>query len=139
MSGVPHPFTVEVQIDGDRLAGCGGQPVSLLAGSWEVEQLDGGGLLAGSRITLEVSAEDRRVSGLASCNRFTAGFELGGEGLTVAGPASTRMACAPEVMEQEERFLHLLAGARAFDLDSGGKLILSGPAGRLTARRAPAP
>ncbi len=53
MSGMPHPQTVEV-VTGDRsLAGCGGEPVSLLQGAeWSVFEIDGAPIVAGSRTTL---------------------------------------------------------------------------------------
>jgi heat shock protein HslJ len=79
---------------------------------------------------------DSRVYGKASCNRFTAGFALTGETLTVERAASTMMACAEPVMEQELRFLELLRSVQRFTLAADGALTLHAADGRtIVARR----
>lgn len=140
MSGMPHPFAVEVQTDDERLSGCGGEPLSLLTGgNWIVEDLDGGGIIDRSRITLGFSAEDSRAYGLGSCNRFTGGFTLTGEGLSFTHPAATMMACAPALMTQEQKFFRILQAVTSFDVDATGALILSGNEGTMKAYRDTAP
>ena len=124
MSGMPHPLTVEVLFDGRALAGCGGDPADLLrAGEWVVEDLAGGGIIDRSRVTLEVGGE-QSLSGRASCNDFEGSFELTGENLTFAPALGTNAVCAPALMDQERRFLELLAGVRGFALDETGALLL---------------
>ncbi len=137
MTGMPHPKTVTVSLPERTLTGCGGEPVTLLLGpAWVVEDIAGGGIIDGSRVTLDFRA-DGRLAGRASCNRYTARFELTGESLTVAPAASTRMACAPALMRQERRFLEALERVFRFDLDATGALLLIGTDGRtaLLARR----
>jgi heat shock protein HslJ len=134
MSGMPHPFAVEVEIDDERLHGCGGEPLNLLTGrDWIVEDLDGGGIIDRSRITLGFSGEDSRAYGLGSCNRFTGGFTLTGEGLSFTHPAATMMACAPALMAQEQKFSRILQAVTSFDIDPTGALILSGNQGTMKA------
>ena len=140
MSGMPHPFAVEVQTDDERLRGCGGEPLSLLTGrDWIVEDLDGGGIIDRSRISIGFSAEDSRAYGLGSCNRFTGGFTLTGEGLSFTHPAATMMACAPALMAQEQKFFKILQAVTSFDIDATGALILSGNEGTMKAYRDTAP
>ncbi|MBL37344.1 MAG: hypothetical protein CMP07_02935 [Xanthomonadales bacterium] len=133
-TGMPHPYAVVVQTRDGRHVGCGGKPSSLLAGrEWVVEDLDGRGIIDSSRITLEFDS-DGRVSGGASCNRFTAQYTLTGEALTIESAATTRMACPEALMNQERRFLEILEGVVHFDLDTSGALVLQGTAGSLVAR-----
>ncbi len=136
MSGMPHPDTVTVMVDDQRLEGCGGDPASLLQGAeWVAQAIDGRPLAADSRPTLAFA--DGRVAGSASCNRYTGGFTLTGEGLTVGQVATTMMACPPELMAQEKLFLDVLAAVQSFALDPDGALVLRTDDQRtITARRA---
>ena len=134
MTGMPYPQTVAVVTGSDRLAGCGGDPATLLqGGEWTVETIAGTPLAAGSSVTITFDAEGH-VYGKASCNRFTGGYKLTGEGLAMGPLASTMMACADGLMEQERRFLELLAEAKGFAIAADGALSLqAAPAGRALA------
>ena len=136
MSGMPHPATVEIQLDDRRLDGCGGDPATLLQGpAWVVEDIEGGGIIDRSRVTLNFGA-DGRLWGRASCNTYQGEYSLTGESLTLALSATTMMACAPALMDQERKVLDLLARVRAFELDPTGALILKTDDGAaLLARR----
>ena len=124
MSGMPHPNTVVVVVDGRTLRGCGGRPASLLEGvEWVVEDLDRGGIIDRSRVTLEF-ARDGRLSGRASCNQYSARWKLTGEGLTISEASATKRACAPSLMVQERKFLELLGRTIGFSMDRNGKLVL---------------
>ena len=147
-SQVPVPSRPETAVVDDAaaanecvLTGCGGESIDLLAGrEWVVEDLDGGGIIDRSRITLEFDATSNRLSGRASCNRYTAGYTLSGERLSITGAAATRMACAPSLMNQEQKFFRILEGIDRFDIDPTGALVLSGSAGTMKAYPAsPAP
>ncbi|MDX1756417.1 MAG: META domain-containing protein [Marinobacter sp.] len=135
MSGMPHPYQVRLTLNGDVRNGCGGDPALLLRGvEWTVEAIDGSAVLADSRVNLTFLA-DNRVAGKASCNNFMGGYELSGEGLAFSQTATTLMACAPALMQQEDRFLKLLAEVARFDFDARGKLVLQTADGRtLTAQ-----
>lgn len=136
MTGMPYPNAVTVVHAGRTLSGCGGDPATLLQGAeWVVEDLRGAGIVDRSRATLAFAA-DGRVSGRGSCNRYTAAYSLTGEGMTISAPASTRMACAPALMQQEQRFFDLLAQVRRFAFGAGGALVLhAADGGTITARR----
>lgn len=136
MSGMPYPQSVELVADGRTLAGCGGEPVALLAGAeWTVESLGGAGLVEGSSATLAFGG-DGRVSGKASCNGFTGEYSLTGEGLSIGKLATTRMACPPPLMEQEAAFLAALGAVQRFEITPEGKLALLAVDGKgIVARR----
>jgi heat shock protein HslJ/membrane-bound inhibitor of C-type lysozyme len=124
MSGMPHPNTVTLLLDGETLRGCGGDPAALLQGAeWVVEDLNGGGIIDRSRVTLNF-AEDGRVSGNGSCNTYNGGYVLTGEGLTLSRAATTMMACPPALMSQESRFFELLEKVQRFEIGADGALIL---------------
>ncbi len=135
MSGMPHPNTVVVLFEGKTLNGCGGDPADLLkAGEWVVEDITDVHLVDQSRITLAFGA-DGRVSGTASCNRYGAEYSLTGEGLSIAKGFTTRRACDPPLMHQEQVFLEVLSKVQRFELGSNGTLVLhTGDRGAITAR-----
>jgi heat shock protein HslJ len=135
MSGMPHPNTVAVTLDGKKMNGCGGDPATLLHGEWLVQSLAGAPPVKDSKPTIAFESPGR-VHGAASCNRFTGGFTLTGESLTIDQPAATMMACVPdEVMKQEALFLELLKAVSRFSTD-GKVLTLTTTDGRtITARR----
>lgn len=138
MSGMPHPYSVDLASAQGVLRGCGGNPMDLLAGKeWEITRLNDAVPLSDSRITLRFLPEDGRVAGGASCNRYNAAFELTGESLSFSRAASTMMACAEPLMRQEREFHRILAGINAFDIDGAGMLELIGSEGRLFARPLP--
>jgi heat shock protein HslJ/uncharacterized lipoprotein YbaY len=136
MTGMPHPYAVEVVLDRQKLAGCGGDPATLLQGpEWVVEDINGQGIVDRSRASL-VFGPDGRVSGRASCNNFTGQYKLTGEGLTVSQTAGTMMACPPALMDQEAKFLEVLRSVRRFDLTADGALVLQADdRGTIKARR----
>lgn len=138
-TGMPHPYGVDVQFEGGKLTGCGGRPSDLIADkTWRVVELGADPVPEQANdqteieITLHFDREDR-VSGRAACNRYTAEYKLGGEGLSIGRAAATRMACTEPLMALERRFLTLLSGIERFDIGEGGELILIGPDGRITA------
>ena len=125
MTGTPYPQTVSVTWQEAELQGCGGESIDLLAGlEWQVEDIEGAGIIDSSRVTLEFDAASRRLAGLGGCNRYNAAFDLSGEGLSIGPAAATRMACAPALMEQEQRFFATLARISRFDIGPDGALLL---------------
>jgi len=100
---------------GAVLATFSAQPAGLAGTAWEVSGYNTGrqavsSVRAGSRITLEFSA-DGGLSGSSGCNRFSGPWTLAGGALRVGPLRTTRMACEPEVMQQEAAFLAALQGA----------------------------
>ena len=56
-------------------------------------------------------AEAGKVSGNATCNRFTGPVELGDGTIRVGALATTKMACTPELAPQESAYLLALQNA----------------------------
>src|SRR5262249_62406979 len=110
-------------------------PASLIGTSWVAEEIDGHAVIERAESTLSFDTVDR-ISGQTACNRYFGGIQLGDGTIRVKSTGSTRMACAPEVMEQESRFLDGLATARAFPAEDG-KLLLRGEARRLPVKLDP--
>jgi heat shock protein HslJ len=136
MSGMPHPQSVTVVAGDQTLAGCGGEPASLLHGAeWTVVAIDGKPLVGGSKPTLTF-APDGRLTGHASCNRFMSEYTLSGEGLVIAPAAATKMMCEPSLMDQERAFLAALSATQGFSISADGALLLRTGDGRnIEARR----
>ncbi len=136
MTGMPHPLSVSLRLDDERLVGCGGDPLHLLLGEpWQVETIAGTAPVEDASITLQFAA-DGRLSGSGPCNRYTGPYTLTGEGLGVGDLASTLMACTPAKLDQEDAFHALLREVYRFDIDTSGALVLHASEGRtLIARR----
>ena len=108
---------------------------SLIGTSWVAEEIDGRAVVERAQSTLSFDTADR-ITGHTACNRYFGGLELGDGTIRVKSTGSTRMACAPAVMEQESRFLEGLAAARAFRGEDG-KLLLLDDAGRVRVKLVP--
>ena len=136
MTGMPRPCAVSVEFDGRKLDGCGGDPVSLLrGGTWVVESIDGAPSIPSAMPTI-VFGDSGSVSGSASCNSYSGAYALTGEGLTVSRLLSTRKACPPPLMQQEDAFLARLREVLRFERPPGGTLVLhTGASQTIRARR----
>jgi heat shock protein HslJ len=122
MTGMPHPYAVDLTLDGAALSGCGGAPRALLAGSWRLVDLPGVTLPAGAEPTLEITGDF--ISGAAGCNRFTGGLALSGEGLGLMPGGMTMMACEEPLMQLEAAYMERLGRVSLFDIDEAGRLVL---------------
>lgn len=83
--------------------------------TWLAEDIKGGGVLdnAQSKIAIEAG----KVTGSGGCNRLFGQATIAGDALTFGGIGTTRMACAPALMDQEQKFLGALAATRTFRFD----------------------
>jgi len=95
---------------------------SLIGTSWRAEEIDGRGVPERPESTLAFE-DARRITGHTACNRYFGGRELGEGTIRLKPAGTTRMACAPAVMDQESRFLAALGAASAFRREAG-KLVL---------------
>jgi putative lipoprotein len=115
-------------------------PPSLSGAEWVVEDIDGKGVVDGARATLNfdgASGSGGRVTGSGSCNSYTGPYTQSGDALSFGNLASTRRACPPALMDQEQRFFDTLANVRRFEMAPDGALLLRGEPGRfIKARRA---
>lgn len=134
MTGMPHPKQVTLQVDGSTLTGCGGDPARLIQGAeWVVEDINDRGIIDSSRVTLNFWP-DGRVTGRATCNNLMGQYQLSGEGFSINQIATTRMACAPALMAQEQTVMENLRDLQRFDVTESGALVLHSENGMLTAR-----
>jgi len=135
MSGRPYPNHTSLTLDGEVFEGCGGEPEELLVNhEWVVEDIAKQGIIDNSRITMNFT-EDGRIHGISSCNNYSAAYELTGENLTFKAPMGTLKACAPALMNQEQKFLDLLSKITRYDIDAYGALVLTTKDGKtITAR-----
>ncbi|MGI6502473.1 MAG: META domain-containing protein [Candidatus Methanoculleus thermohydrogenotrophicum] len=136
------------QVEGDRLvlldeAGTGllffvqaeeVPPVPLVGTEWALEAytLEGDAIssvIAGTTITAEFSP-DGKIAGSAGCNRYFASYEVAGTAMTIGPAGSTKIYCGePEgTMEQEARFMDLLANVSSYQIE-GDRLVLLDEAG----------
>ncbi len=96
--------------------------------TWQVEDIDEGGIIDRSMITLAFTA-DGRVAGSTGCNRYFAHAWLDGDVITVSNIGSTRRACPTALMQQEQRFLDALGAAARHERDEVGRLLIYDGAG----------
>lgn len=103
--------------------------------TWQLAELDGNEVAAdGDREAPNLYFDDgppQRVSGSTGCNRLSGSYSLSGDGLKFGPLATTKMACA-DGMAQEQAFLAVLAathGWRTLDrqvlelLDARGEVL----------------
>jgi heat shock protein HslJ len=111
------------------------QVATLFGTAWVVEDIDGAGVIENSRATLHFEP-DGRVYGHSSCNTYRGHYNFTSEGITVSQLASTKMACAPSLTQQEQRFHAALTAVHSFAFNAEGALLLfSGEQRRILARR----
>ena len=108
-------------------------PVKLSGSAWKVTTFAGQTPLADHPITFEFDNEGN-IAGDGSCNRFGGSCEIKGDKIKIGPLRSTRRACEPEIMQQEQKFLALLTAATTWLID-GDVLILTAPDGEIRASR----
>ena len=102
-----------------------------IAGTWTVREIEGRPTLAGAEPRIEFTAD--AAAGSTGCNSFHAAADRRDGLLRFGAAAVTRRACAPEIMEQETRFLSALAAVGSYRR-SGSTLVLEGSGGRALLR-----
>ena len=80
----------------------------------------------GGPLTMRLA--DGRASGHSGCNSWSAPYDLrSNEGIRFGAIEVTEMACAPELMEQERRFLSVIRLAQGYThYGSGGFSLIAG-------------
>ena len=89
---------------------------TLPGSAWKVITFAGQTPLADHPITFEFDTEGN-IAGDTSCNRFGGSCAIDGNTLEIGPLRSTRRACQPEVMQQEQNFLALLGAAATWKID----------------------
>jgi heat shock protein HslJ len=83
--------------------------------SWTLTEIGGAAPVAGSPATLEFLA-DGGVAGTTGCNRYFGGFTADAASLSFGQMGSTKMACEPALMDQENRYLEIIGRAASYTL-----------------------
>ncbi|MBP6879133.1 MAG: META domain-containing protein [Phenylobacterium sp.] len=107
---------------------------ALVGPEWRLEDLLGGGIIDRSHVTLTL-AKDGSASGAGGCNRYFGTWTGKGEGLTFGKVGSTMMACAPSLMQQEEKYLKALETASGYSFTADGALVIATSQGPLKFRK----
>jgi heat shock protein HslJ len=90
---------------------------------WTVVEIGGRPIAREAGLSLEITPVGN-VAGHTGCNRFSGAADLDA-GTMILGPlAATEMACVPDVMELERRYLDALGTVAGFAVDSDGTLRL---------------
>ena len=103
---------------------------------WVLDKLDGQAIPS-SRINppdIEIG-EHLTVNGIAGCNRYFGTWTRKGDGLTFGKMGSTMMACAPSLMQQEEKYLKALETASGYSFTADGALVIATSQGPLKFRK----
>ena len=95
----------------------------LVGSRWLAEDIGGARVNERVQSRLEVLAEGR-IAGHSGCNSFTGAGVLSNGAVRVGALATTRKACPPAIMDQEQRFLTALGKAVRYETTSSGGLIL---------------
>jgi heat shock protein HslJ len=107
-------------------AGCASKtPGPSIVGLWAVQEVTGKPVPKDARATLSLYADGRAV-GRAGCNNYTGSYSRdGATGISFGPIASTKMACAPEVMDFESAYLAALGAATQVYRQPNSALVLS--------------
>ena len=102
----------------------------LQGAAWIVEDINRGGVIDNSRLTLIFGA-DGRVSGSTNCNGFSGTYSVDGSRLTLSPLAMTRRACLAQALSmQEAKYTSALNGEMTWAITGDGALELTGDGGR---------
>ncbi|MGE5375849.1 MAG: META domain-containing protein [Bacteroidota bacterium] len=121
-------FSIAVVLALVALAGCSSSASpsggTLTGQVWALTDLAGKAPLKDTGITIQFST-DNTVSGSSGCNQYNGTYTASGSSLAIKLGASTMMACAQPVMDQESAYQKALGDVKAYTV-SGDKLTLFG-------------
>jgi heat shock protein HslJ len=111
-------------------------PAWLTGTIWRAETIMGRPVIDASASTITFES-DGRVHGRGGCNRYFGSSTIDGEQVSFSALGSTKMACAPALMEQEARFFQALESAERWSLDGHGLLLIHSAGADQPSRLAP--
>jgi heat shock protein HslJ len=113
------------------LAGCTGASspagpaaAGIVGPVWVAEDIAGTAAGGEAPITLQLGS-DGRASGRGGCNGYGGSYALAGDALSFGPLLSTKMACAPELMDREQRYFQTLAQTAHYAVADDGALLLT--------------
>lgn len=98
--------------------------------TFQIEDVSGTGIIDRSNLTVRFGM-DGQVSGASGCNTYFASYMRDETKLSLSGIGSTFKACAPALMNQEQKFLQTLSDVNYIERDVQGALILKTSDGRM--------
>jgi heat shock protein HslJ len=113
------------------LAGCAASkpaPQPSVIGLWSAQEMAGAPLVADSRITLSLYGDGKAV-GRAGCNNYSGTYKRTGDVISFGPVISTKMACPPEIMTQEQSYLDILSASPRYERRPDGALVLTAEGG----------
>ncbi len=114
------------------IAGCTAavRPTASIVGPvWVATDIAGAAAGSAAPITLQLGT-DGRASGRGGCNGYGGSYTLAGDALGFGPLMSTKMACAPAVMKQEQRYFEMLEQVARYAVADDGALLLTTADGR---------
>ena len=102
---------------------------ALQGATHRVEDINGGGIIDNSHITIAFGG-DGRISGSTGCNNFSGSYTQNATGLKIGALATTRRACVPALMNQEMAFLKIMQDVTGWSIDPQGRVSLTTADGR---------
>lgn len=105
-----------------------------LVGAWRVEDIDRGGVVDDAMVSIEFAANGR-VQGRGGCNRYSGGYSRKHDVVIVGDIVSTKMACAPALMDLEQKLFNRLEGELSAAMAADGALVLRDDEGLVLLRR----
>lgn len=122
LAGAPDDAEILVELVGGRDQPPAAAPSPV--GSWRLTSLGGRDVPAAITTTIAIAA-DGKVSRRGECNGFGGNATVRGRTIRFSRMASTMMACAPDAMDQEQRFLKALERVQRWNVErGGGRLVL---------------
>ena len=108
---------------------------TMKSSQWQLASMtmDGKAVKPSADITMRIDGERKQISGSAGCNRYSAGYSEAAGEMVIERAAATKRYCGkPEgVMDQESKFLQLLANRHAISDEKADQLVLKCAAGTL--------
>lgn len=102
---------------------------------WTLQTMAGAPAAASPRrgpVQLSLRAASQHLSGFAGCNTLQGRYIQRGTSLVFKPLSTTRMACEPELMQQETRFLQTLASVDGYRIEGRQLSLLQGEVVKLT-------
>ncbi len=101
-----------------------GSVADLIGSVWNLTSLTDKGLVPDVNISIKFTT-DGKVGGSSGCNQYSGTYSASGNNLQISSPlASTMMACAQEIMDQESAYLKALGEVKTFTV-AGDQLTLN--------------
>lgn len=114
------------------MAGCASPPPAppppSIVGLWTAQEIAGAAVAGDTRVTLSLYGDGKAV-GRAGCNSYFGAYRRAGDTLTFGPLASTKMACAPEIMSLEQVYLETLTATARYERRPDGALVLVSESG----------